>query len=103
LTVEKVPIKKLRDVYPEMSKYFKYIEELCGGSEDFCLRYLDDSMFSDLVDINETTTKALLTYYKIECGQVIEPNTNIPLEELLSQYIGRLKFKIENIQRNLSS
>jgi len=103
LTVEKVPIKKLRDVYPEMSKYFKIIEELCGGAEDFCIRYLNDPMFSDLVDINETTTKALLTYYKIECGQVIVPNTNISLEELLSQYVGRLKVKIENIKRNLSS
>jgi len=103
VTFEKVPIKKLRDVYPEMSKYFKYIEELCGGSEDFCLRYLDDPMFSDLVDINETTTKALLTYYKIECGQVIEPITNIPMEELLNQYIGRLKIKIDNIQRSRSS
>ena len=86
-----------------MSNYFKYIEELCGGSEDFCLRYLNDLMFSDLVDINETTTKALLTYYKIECRQVIEPNTNIPMEELLNQYIGRLKIKIDNIQRSRSS
>ena len=86
-----------------MSEYIKHIIELCGGDKEFSFRYFDDPMFSDLVNIQETAARALLTYYKLECGQVIVPNINIPLEDLLNQYISKLEFQIESIKRKRRS
>ena len=93
----KNPINKLRDVYPEMDKYIKHTREICGGDEEFLTRYLDDPMFNNLASMQETATRALLTYYKLECEQVIVPNTNIPLNELFNQYINKLEAQIKSL------
>ncbi len=97
LRIAKNPINKLRDVYPEMDKYIKHTREICGGDEEFLTRYLDDPMFNNLASIQETATRALLTYYKLECEQVIVPNTNIPLNELFNQYINKLEAQIKSL------
>ena len=86
--------KNIRDIYPEMTGYLKHIRELCGGDNGFALRYLDDPMFSVLVDIHETATRAVLTHYKLECGQVMVPVIDVPLEDLLKRYISTLKSQI---------
>jgi len=87
------------DVYPEMAEYLKHIRKLCGGDNDFYFRYSDVPIFGALVDIHETATRAVLTYYKLECGQVVTPITNIPLQGLLKQYVSRLRSQIRSIKR----